>query len=285
MTNAEKREAARQLIQKWHNKGREDEDDRSYWLDILQRLLGCADATDRIEFQKKVIVNGNTKKIDAYIPETKIIIEQKSEGIPLDKKISQSGGTELTPYEQAKRYNDNLPTSEKAKWIITSNFQELWIYDMDTRVPENNVVKIHIDDLHHNSSLLDFLLEKKVVQVSKEVDLSQEAGKLVGKIYDAFLKQYHDPESKKALESLNVLCVRLCCHCLRFWILPILTDPIYIFRKSWKHSPMSTAAYLPTRILSFQKSHRKSKTLLRKPGILIGGIFRLPFSALFLKAR
>lgn len=209
MTNAEKREAARQLIQKWHDKGREDEDDRSYWLDILQRLLGCADATDRIEFQKKVIVDGNTKRIDAYIPETKIIIEQKSEGIPLDKKISQSGGTELTPYEQAKRYNDNLPTSEKAKWIITSNFQELWIYDMDTRVPENNVVKIHIDDLHHNSSLLDFLLEKKVVQVSKEVDLSQEAGKLVGKIYDAFLKQYHDPESKKALESLNVLCVRL----------------------------------------------------------------------------
>lgn len=57
---------------------------------------------------------------------------------------------------------------------------------MDTRVPENNVVKIHIDDLHHNSSLLDFLLEKKVIQVSKEVDLSQEAGKLVGKIYDAF---------------------------------------------------------------------------------------------------
>lgn len=318
MTNAEKREAARQLIQKWHNKGREDEDDRSYWLDILQRLLGCADATDRIEFQKKVIVNGNTKRIDAYIPETKIIIEQKSEGIPLDKKISQSGGTELTPYEQAKRYNDNLPTSEKAKWIITSNFQELWIYDMDTRVPENNVVKIHIDDLHHNSSLLDFLLEKKVIQVSKEVDLSQEAGKLVGKIYDAFLKQYHDPESKKALESLNVLCVRLV-FCLysedaglfeqkdsfsgyiaqyepkdlrpallslfRFWILPILTDPTYIFRKSWKHSPMSTAAYLPTRILSFQKSHRKSKTLLRKPGILIGGIFRLPFSALFLKAR
>ena len=209
MTNAEKREAARQLIQKWHNKGREDEDDRSYWLDILQRLLGCADATDRIEFQKKVIVDGNTKRIDAYIPETKIIIEQKSEGIPLDKKISQSGGTELTPYEQAKRYNDNLPTSEKAKWIITSNFQELWIYDMDTRVPENNVVKIHIDDLHHNSSLLDFLLEKKVVQVSKEVDLSQEAGKLVGKIYDAFLEHYHDPESKKALESLNVLCVRL----------------------------------------------------------------------------
>lgn len=209
MTDAEKREETRQFIQKWHDKGREDEDDRSYWLDILQRILGCKDATDRIEFQKKVIVDGTTKRIDAYIPETRIIIEQKTKGIPLDKKITQSGGTGLTPYEQAKRYNDNLPTSEKAKWIITSNFQELWIYDMDTRIPEKNVVKIHIRDLHNNYSILDFLLEKKVVKVSKEVDLSQEAGKLVGKIYDAFLKQYHDPESKKSLESLNVLCVRL----------------------------------------------------------------------------
>lgn len=209
MTDAEKREETRQFIQKWHDKGKEDEDDRSYWLDILQRILGCKDATDRVEFQKKVIVDGNTKKIDAYIPETKIIIEQKSKGVPLDKKIAQSGGIDLTPYEQAKRYNDNLPTSEKAKWIITSNFQEIWIYDMDTRIPENSVVKIHIRDLHNNYSMLDFLLEKKVLKVSKEVDLSQEAGKLVGKIYDAFLKQYHDPESKKTLESLNVLCVRL----------------------------------------------------------------------------
>ena len=209
MTDAEKREAVRQFIQKWQNKGKEDEDDRSYWLDILQRVLGAQDATDRVEFQKKVIVDGNTKRVDAYIPETKIIIEQKSKGLPLDRKITQSGGIELTPYEQAKRYNDNLPTSEKAKWIITSNFQELWIYDMDTRVPEDSIVKIHIRDLHGNYSMLDFLLEKKVVKVSREVDLSQEAGKLVGKIYDAFLKQYHDPESKKTLESLNVLCVRL----------------------------------------------------------------------------
>lgn len=65
MTDAERREASRQFYQKWVNKGREDEDDRSYWLDILQRVLGIEDATDRIEFQKKVIVDGNTKRIDA----------------------------------------------------------------------------------------------------------------------------------------------------------------------------------------------------------------------------
>lgn len=209
MTDAERREAARQFYQKWNGKGKEDEDDRSYWLDILQRIMGAEDATDRIEFQKKVIVDGHTKRIDAYIPETKVIIEQKSLGIGLDKKINQSGGIALTPYEQAKRYNDNLPSSEKARWIVTSNFAEIWVYDMDTRVPEQNVTKISIKDLQSQSTLLGFLLEKKVKKVSKEVELSKEAGTLVGKIYDAFLKQYHHPDDKKTLESLNILCVRL----------------------------------------------------------------------------
>ena len=120
MTDAEKREASRQFYQKWVGRGKEDEDDRSYWLDILQRIMGASDATDRIDFQKKVIVDGHTKRIDAYIPETKIIVEQKTLGIPLDKKIHQSGDIDLTPYEQAKRYNDNLPSSEKARcqWLF-----------------------------------------------------------------------------------------------------------------------------------------------------------------------
>lgn len=209
MTDAERREAARQFFQKWVGKGKEDEDDRSYWLDILQRILGISDATDRIEFQKKVIVDGNTKKIDAYIPETKIIIEQKTLGISLDKKGHQSGGIDLTPYEQAKRYNDNLPSSEKARWIITSNFSEIWIYDMDTKVPEQNITKINISDLQTHYSMLTFLASKKVKKINEEMELSLEAGDLVGRIYDSFLSQYNNPNSKEAQNSLNVLCVRL----------------------------------------------------------------------------
>lgn len=209
MTDAEKREAARQFFYKWNGQGREDEDDRSYWLDILQRIMGAEDATDRIKFQKKVIVDGNTKRIDAYIPETKIIIEQKSFGIALDKKLPQSGGMELTPYEQAKRYNDNLPSSEKVRWIVTSNFAEIWVYDMDTRIPEENITKISIADLQSHYSLLNFLLKKEVRKITEETELSLKAGELVGKIHDSFMKQYNDPTAKKAQDSLNVLCVRL----------------------------------------------------------------------------
>lgn len=207
MTDAERREASRQFYNKWVNRGKEDEDDRSYWLDILTRILGVENATDHIDFQKKVIVDGNTKRIDVYIPETRIIIEQKSLGIALDKKVHQSGGLNLTPYEQAKRYNDNLPFDEKARWIITSNFAEIWIYDMNMRIPEP--VKITLDDLQSKYNSLDILINKEQTHVSLEMQISEKAGDLVGIIYDALYKQYINPESDKALKSLNMLCVRL----------------------------------------------------------------------------
>lgn len=207
MTDTEKREASRQFYQKWVGKGKEDEDDRSYWLDLVGRVLGVENATDHIDFQKKVVVEGHTKRIDVYIPETKVIIEQKTLGIALDKKAHQSGGIELTPYEQAKRYNDNLPYDEKARWIVTSNFGEIWIYDMNTRVPEP--VKLTLADLQSKYSMLDFLINQKQTKLSEEMEVSVKAGELVGIIYDALYKQYIDPESERALKSLNMLCVRL----------------------------------------------------------------------------
>lgn len=207
MTDAERREASRQFYNKWVGRGKEDEDDRSYWLDILDRVLGVENATDRIDFQKKVIVDGHTKRIDAYIPETRVIIEQKTLGIALDKKGHQSGGIELTPYEQAKRYNDNLPFDEKARWIVTSNFSEIWIYDMNMRVPEP--VKVTLADLQSKYSMLDFLINQEQTHITQEMEISVKAGTLVGIIYDALYKQYIDPESERAQKSLNMLCVRL----------------------------------------------------------------------------
>lgn len=113
MTDAEKREAAHQFINRWMGRGNEDEDGRSYWLEFLSNVMGMENPTERVNFEKKVIVNGNTKRIDVYIPETHVIIEQKSLGKSLDQKIHNSGDVDLTPYEQAKRYNDNLPYDEK----------------------------------------------------------------------------------------------------------------------------------------------------------------------------
>ncbi|MBE5908814.1 MAG: class I SAM-dependent DNA methyltransferase [Lachnospiraceae bacterium] len=206
MTDAEKREAARQFHNKWVGKGKEDEDDRSYWIDFLQDVMGIDHVTDRIEFQKKVVgPDGNTKRIDAYIPETHVLIEQKSLNIDLSKP--QPGHNNMTPYEQAKMYDNSLPVSEKAKWIILSNFAEIWVYDMDTRVPEP--AKFTLDDIPSKYSLFDFLINQDQTKISQEMEISVKAGEFVGLIYDALLKQYINPENEESLKSLNMLCVRL----------------------------------------------------------------------------
>ncbi|MBE6021895.1 MAG: SAM-dependent DNA methyltransferase [Cellulosilyticum sp.] len=205
MSDEKRREAARQFYQKWVNRGKEDEDDRSYWLDFLQKVLGIDDATDRIDFQKKVIgPDGNTKRIDAYIPETRVLIEQKSLNIDLSKP--QSGHNGMTPYEQAKMYDNSLPVSEKAKWIILSNFAEIWVYDMDTARPEP--VKYSLIELRDKYPEFEFLINQKQTKITHEMEVSVKAGEFVGLIYDALYKQYKDPD-EASLRSLNMLCVRL----------------------------------------------------------------------------
>ena len=57
--------------------------------------------------------------------------------------------------------------------------------------------------------MLDFLVNKKVKKVTDEMKISLQAGELVGQLYDAFLKQYKDPENEETLKSLNKLCVRI----------------------------------------------------------------------------
>lgn len=207
MTDAERREAARLFYNKWNGKGKEDEDDRSFWIDFLQDVMGMEHVTDRIEFQKKVLNDkGNlSNRIDAYIPETRVLIEQKSLGIDLSKPQPQHNNK--TPYQQAKDYDNALPLSEKAKWIILSNFSEIWVYDMDTRVPEPE--KYLLSEIQTKYSLFDFLINKEEKKLSKEVEVSVQAGEFVGLIYDALLKQYINPKSEESLKSLNMLCVRL----------------------------------------------------------------------------
>ena len=208
MTEAQQREAARQFYYRWTGKGREDEDARSYWIEVLSDILGVENVTQRVDFEKKVVgPDGNTKRIDVYIPETHVLIEQKSLGIPLDKP--QAGHNGMTPYEQAKMYDNGLPHSEKARWIVTSNFSDIWIYDMEERKTEETVVKISLLDLPSKYHMLDFLVKKEVKKISDEMAVSLQAGEIVGVLYDAFLKQYKEPGREETLKSLNKLCVRI----------------------------------------------------------------------------
>ncbi|MDO4803425.1 MAG: methylase [Lachnospiraceae bacterium] len=206
MTDAQQREAARQFFYRWNGKGKEDEDARSYWIELLTNVLCVSRVTERLDFEKKVAgADGNTKRIDVYIPETNVLIEQKSLGIALDKPQPCHNGK--TPYEQAKDYDNYLPFDERARWIVTSNFAEIWVYDRNAAKPEP--VKITLADLPAKYHMLDFLVKKEVQEISDEMEISLKAGEIVGLLYDAFHKQYKCPDSPETLKSLNKLCVRI----------------------------------------------------------------------------
>lgn len=207
MTLQEQNEAARQFINRWKKRGYEKGDTQSFWIELLHGVLGFDNVTQRLQFEKQVeIGEKDTNYIDVYIPETKVIIEQKSLKIDLDKK--QPLHNNKTPYEQAFEYNTHLTADQKANWIITSNFREIRIYDMNKSERERKPIIYTLDELQTKYSAFEFLFNKEVKTISKEMEVSMQAGELVGKLYDELYKNYVKP-NEETLKSLNILCVRL----------------------------------------------------------------------------
>lgn len=203
---AEKRAAIRAFVEKWQGKGDEKQETQRFWMALLQDIYDVADPSQYIEFEKTVQL-GHQSYIDGYIPSTKVLIEQKGKDINLDKGQKQSDGTPLTPYGQAKRYNSELPKDEQADWIIVSNFTEFRIYN--TNRPNDEPSIVFLKDLENDYARMNFLVDQEDTQTKKEEKVSSDAGKIMGELYDALLKQYKDPENPETLQHLNKLCVRI----------------------------------------------------------------------------
>ena len=197
---------AADFAKRWKDKGDEKQDSQNFWRDLLSSVFGIANPERKVCFEKRVSLK-NTSFIDVYIPETKVIIEQKSLGIDLEKAKKQSDGTELTPFGQAKRYNDELPYSEKARWIVTCNFERFLIYDLEK--PKEDPTEILLKNFAKDYHLLEFLVKFKDEAIVREEELSVKAGEIVGTIYDALLKEYGENPTQQDYKSLNKLCVRL----------------------------------------------------------------------------
>ncbi|MBR6783050.1 MAG: class I SAM-dependent DNA methyltransferase [Clostridia bacterium] len=206
MTDNERSRKAKKFADDWKDRGDEKSDSQSFWLALVRDVLGVAEPEKFILFEERVKLD-HTSFIDGHIPSTHVLIEQKKKGLNLRSPIRQSDGTLLNPFQQAQRYSAALPYSQRPRWIITCNFEEFLIYDMEkpTGEPESILLK----DLAKEYYRLQFLVEEKSELVKREEIVSIQAGELVGKLYDAILKQYIHPEDKASLHSLNILCVRL----------------------------------------------------------------------------
>ena len=207
MTQSEQKKTAKEFAEFWKDKGDEKQHTQQFWTSLLRDVYGISSPEKVIDFEKRVKING-TKFIDGYISDTRVAIEQKWSKIDLDKAERQSDKEELTPFGQAKRYNDNLPYSEKCRWIVVSNFTEFRIYDMEKIEPEKEFETVKLCDLSKEFYRLQFLVDQKNENIRREEELSLKAGELVGKLYDALIKEYIDPD-EKSLRSLNILCVRI----------------------------------------------------------------------------
>ena len=231
----------KRFIEHWKDKGDEKSETQAFWLELFRDVLEF-DALENhsIIFEKRVELE-HTSFIDAYISLTRVIIEQKSRNIDLTKSAKQSDGTMKTPFEQAKRYSDWLPASERPNWIVICNFQEFRIHDMEE--PKAAPEIIHLADLEKHKAKLQFLIDPNAAKPKeiRKLEISVKAGKLVGKLYDALLKRYKNPETDSSLKSLNVLCVRI--------VFILYAEDSGLFKKSAFHDYMKKNSHNSRRAL------------------------------------
>ncbi len=205
MTQAEQQQAARDFTAFWKDRGDEKQETQRYWIGLLDSVLGIKNASNYIEFEKPVKLR-HTSFIDGYIAGTKVLIEQKGSKISLAKAYPQSDGSTLTPFQQAKRYADELAHDLHPRWIVVSNFREIHVHDMNR--PHDEPEVILLENLEKEFYRLQFLVDQRNEKIRREEEISLQAGILVGKLYDALIKEYIKPD-EGSLRSLNILCVRL----------------------------------------------------------------------------
>jgi len=195
----------KKFVAQWSGRGYEKGESHSFWLSLLRDVFGISEPEKFIRFEVPVKLK-HTSFIDAFLPDTKVIIEQKSLSESLSQEKSQSDGSTLTPYEQAQRYGSSLPYSMRPRWIVVCNFAEFLLYNMETLAKPTKILLFELPEKFH---ALDFLVDKTKNKLRIELELSLKAGEIVGKLYDALHSQYLNPDNEHSLASLNKLCVRL----------------------------------------------------------------------------
>jgi len=202
----EQKKAAKAFAEKWQGRGYEKGETQLFWVELLQTVYGVENPASYMECEVQVQLE-NTSFIDIYLPATKVMIEQKSINKDLSKAIRQSDGTMLTPLQQLKRYAAALGYFKYPRWGITCNFREFYIYDMGQPNGEPSILKL--EDLPTEYHRLNFLVDAGDDRIKQELEISLNAGALVGRMYEMLLKQYGENPTEEMLKSLNMLIVRI----------------------------------------------------------------------------
>ena len=78
--------AAEAFAKRWEGKGYERGESQLFWTDLLTNVYGVENLPDFLRYEERVAsMVDSTNFIDVHIPSTKVLIEQKSINIDLNK--------------------------------------------------------------------------------------------------------------------------------------------------------------------------------------------------------
>ena len=208
--------AAKEFAKRWAGKSwSEDQFAGVFWIDLLKSVydIECND-TSNVIFEYRTSASG---KIDLWLRNLSTMVEMKSSGVDLDKPEPRQGEMK-TPFKQVYDYAVSFPRSEQPDYLITCNFEKFRVYSRkeygDLNL-ESKAQEFTVEELGDKPEYLSFLIDPQNSRLYHEREISEQAGQLIGKLYDMLRKQYIDPDSEESKHSLNVLCVRLvfCLFC------------------------------------------------------------------------
>ena len=266
MQDSKQKIAAKAFAEKWKGHGYEKGESQTFWLELLQNVLGVENPYDVITFENQVQLS-HTSFIDAYIIPTKVLIEQKSIDKDLRKPVPQSDGSALTPFQQAKRYAAEMPYSKRPRWVVTCNFRSFLIYDMEQ--PNGEPEELLLENLEKEAYRLQFLVDERSEHLRREMQVSMQAGEIVGRIYEALLKQYDDA-SPEALRWLNILCVRI--------VFCLYAEDAGIFARDQFHNYLAKFDAEGMRMALFQLFDTLNKPIDRRSKFLRDDLKAFPYT-------
>ncbi|PWG59684.1 DNA methyltransferase [Bifidobacterium catulorum] len=198
------------FVENWSQEGRghEKQEAQSFWRELLSTVFGWspAEARDRLEFEHPV--NGGF--IDVFCPDARLLVEQKSRDVSLDRKEPRRSEN-VTPLEQALRYANDLPASQKPRFLCTSNFRVFRFYDLDEdAVASKPFIEFPLADLIRHTDVLTQIFSRENSRIYLQEQVSRKAGLLVADLHNALCQGYEGgTDSPEMRHDLAILTVRL----------------------------------------------------------------------------
>ena len=153
--------------QEWEHETSEDAEAKSFW-DGFFHVFGIS--RRRVAtFEQSVKKADNKQGFIDLLWKGVILVEHKSRGKNLDKAM-----------QQAKDYFPGLKEHELPKYILVSDFQKFKLYDLDTNITTEFVLKDFINQVH----LFGFIAGYEKRTYKDEDPVNIQAAELMGKLHD-----------------------------------------------------------------------------------------------------